>query len=289
MVLVNQPMVFQAEVPPTSERDPSNPNQVMIYSPSGQPVSLTLPATATPGSKLTYDITYGTNGVPVANVVAAPTPQQLAQAKAFDKIAELGDEEEFATANYHPEGAEKLFDVPQQQSQMRVVCPQGSYPGSQIAITTPTGQSFQTTVPVGVSPGMQFLVNLPPPTSFGGTAPALDPNALKSGLFLKDAQELGWGAQMQQMQQQTHVVTQQQHQQMNVTIPSGVSAGGQFLINTPSGQQMTVTAPPGTNAGDTIVVNVPIQMNATAPPASNTNVTVTTVTVDGVDSKPSFL
>ena len=119
---------------------------------------------------------------------------------------------------------------------MRVVCPAGSYPGSQIAITTPSGQRLQTTVPVGVSPGMQFVVNVPPPT---GSAPALDANALRSGLFLKDAQEIGWG--QQQMPQQMP-----QQQQMNVVIPAGVVAGGQFLINTPSGQQMTVTAPPGT-------------------------------------------
>ena len=133
--------------------DPSNPNQVMIYSPSGQPVSLQLPTTATPGSKLTYDITYDAYGVPSATVVSAPNQQQLQQAKAFDKIAELGDEEEFATvrggferlasltniktptntiflqyqANYHPEGAEKLFETPQHLSQMRVVCPAGTW------------------------------------------------------------------------------------------------------------------------------------------------------------------
>ncbi len=57
----------------------------------------------------------------------------------------------------------------------------------------------------------------------------------------------------------------QQQQEMKVVIPAGVVAGGQFLINTPSGQQMTVTAPPGTNAGDTIVVNVPNKAEPSAP------------------------
>lgn len=266
MVVINQAMTFQAEVPPANERDPNG--TVSIYTPSGQPVDLTLPNTATPGSKITYTVNYDSAGVPHASIVAAPTAQQLSQANAFDKIADFGDEEELATANYHPEGAEMLMNTASAAQKVKVVCPANSFPGSTIQVNAPNGQTLQAVVPAGVFPGQEFIVSLPAPGG-AASAPPLDPNALKSGLFVKDAMEMKWdptappapagggfgGGAMNNSSVgggvSTSMVT------LTVTVPPGVAAGGQFLINTPSGQQLTVTCPPGVVSGQQIQVNAP--------------------------------
>ena len=45
-------------------------------------------------------------------------------------------------------------------------------------------------------------------------------------------------------------------QQMQVTVPKGISPGMPFMVNTPTGQ-MQVTCPPGVSAGGQMLVNVP--------------------------------
>jgi len=267
MVIVGQQMAFQAEVPPTAERDPNG--TVCIYTPSGQPCDLTLPVGATPGSKVTYELTYDSAGVPHASIVSAPTAQQLEQAKAFDKIADFGDEEELATANYHPEGAEMLYENNANASKVKVVCPANSFPGSTIQITAPSGQMLQATVPAGIFPGQEFLVAVP--AAMGSSAPPLDPAALKSGLFLKDATEISWNPSAPPAPSNTSSTIPPAGAggttTLNVTVPAGVSPGGSFLVNTPNGGQVQVTCPPGVAPGQTIQ----IQVNSGAvPPASKT-------------------
>ena len=43
-------------------------------------------------------------------------------------------------------------------------------------------------------------------------------------------------------------------QQMQVTVPAGVSPGMPFMVNTPTGQ-VQVTCPPGVSAGGQMLVN----------------------------------
>ena len=52
----------------------------------------------------------------------------------------------------------KKFSLSKPQQQLQVVCPVDAYPGKQIAIQTPDGQTLNVIVPRSVMPGMPFNV-----------------------------------------------------------------------------------------------------------------------------------
>ena len=52
----------------------------------------------------------------------------------------------------------KKFSLSKPQQQLQVVCPVDAYPGKQIAIQTPDGQTLNVIVPRNVMPGMPFNV-----------------------------------------------------------------------------------------------------------------------------------
>ena len=56
----------------------------------------------------------------------------------------------------------------------------------------------------------------------------------------------------------------QQQQQMQVTIPAGVTGGSPFTVNTPAGP-MQVVCPPECKGGDTMLVNVPVPVALAGP------------------------
>lgn len=248
MVVIGCPMTFQADLP----EQPSTGEKAVIYTPTGQPVELSIPA-GTSG-KINYELIYDANGVPVARAIAgAPDMNQKIQAMAFDKIAEFG-EADFKTANYHPEDAEELVD-PSHLGKVQVVCPPGVYAGSLIQVKIPSGQTLQAAVPIGVSPGMKFEVQIPPPAG----SPNMDEAALKSGIFLKDAMEMDWATATAPPAPRNIAPPSggAAGMTLDVMIPAGCFAGAQFNATGPSGQTFTVTVPPGMQPGQSVRVTVP--------------------------------
>lgn len=130
-------------------------------------------------------------------------------------------------------------------TKMKVTCPPGSYPGTKVMLNTPLGQTITAVVPAGIYPGQDFMVE------YGGGSSSLDASSLKSGLFVKPAQEIDWKQPSAPEQPGSQTI------ELEATIPAGVNAGAQFMIATPSGAQFPVTAPPGSFPGQTIRVRVP--------------------------------
>lgn len=114
----------------------------------------------------------------------------------------------------------------QQHQLMAVQIPPGVTAGMTFVVQSPEGVQFQVQVPQGVSSGSTIQVQPP-------AAPV--------------------------------AIQQQQPQLMAVRIPPGLTAGMQFVVQSPEGVQFQVQVPQGASGGSTIQVQTPGAYGATMP------------------------
>ena len=104
---------------------------------------------------------------------------------------------------------------------VEVVVPQGTQPGDDIIVETgPCGTSHIVTVPEGVVAGERIIVTL---------SPSLTPGE--------------------------HIGAD--HETMYVTLPDGIEAGAELLVDAPDGRHLTVSVPSGVAAGESFAVSFP--------------------------------
>jgi len=156
-----------------------------------------------------------------------------------------------------PASTSQMPGQPQGQAQVRVKLPDNAYPGQQLDVPTPDGQTMRITVPPNVTGGhcitMQYVpkqaANVPPPQAPMPQQPSHSPH---SGLMQYQQPGLPMSAPALPQPPIQHTAASGSTQTCQTTLPPGAQPGQTLQVQTPDGYTVEIVVPGGAKSGQTI-------------------------------------
>lgn len=147
----------------------------------------------------------------------------------------------------------------QNQAQVRVKLPENAYPGQQLDVPTPDGQTMRITVPPNVTGGhcitMQYVPKQPAPATYQQPPPQglppqqQAPPQAPPPQYKQPGQQLNAPAPPHPAQ---HSAASGSTQTCQTTLPPGAQPGQTLQVQTPDGYTVEIVVPGGAKSGQTI-------------------------------------